>query len=561
MADPHDGPARRVSARGVDLLRDPRLNKGSAFTAEERLAFGLEGLLPHHVSALEEQVTRVIGNLRREPRALDRYSHLRSLQDRNETLFYATLIEHLAELMPIVYTPTVAEAVEQFSHIFTSARGLYVTPDDLDRMDMLLANAGCQDVAIIVCTDNEGILGIGDQGTGGMAIPIGKLALYVAAAGFRPEQCLPVCLDVGTQNPTLLSDPLYLGVNSPRLRGDEYDRLIGAFVAAVRRAMPRAVLQWEDFSRDIAFENLQRYRGELTSFNDDIQGTAAVTVASLMGAARLAERPFADERVCIIGAGGAGVGVAEGIMAALRQAGLDEAEARQRVLLFDSKGLLVDDRADLPDYKRQVAAHADRVKGWPGRSLHEVLAQVRPTALIGLSGHPGGIDREAAELMASFNARPAIFPMSNPTANAEAVPADLLEWTGGRAIVATGSPFEPVEYQGRVVRSSQANNVYVFPGVGLGTYACGASAVSDGMLAAAARRLHELTGEDEYAQGLVLPPVAELRSIAAEVGAAVAAGAAAEGLARTPLPEDGAAELTRRMFVPGYVPYEPGGEA
>lgn len=555
-----------VARRGHALLRDSRLNKGSAFTEDERVAFGLEGLLPHHVSTLEEQVERVMGNLRREPEPLDRYSQLRALQDRNETLFYATLINHLAELMPIVYTPTVAEAVQRFSHIFTTARGLYVTPDDVDRMDMVLANVACDgttcdDIRIIVCTDNEGILGIGDQGTGGMAIPIGKLALYVAAAGFRPEQCLPVCLDVGTENPELLADPLYLGVREPRLRGDDYDRFIGAFVAAVKRAMPHAVLQWEDFSRDIAFENLERYRGELTSFNDDIQGTAAVTVASLMGAARLAGRDFADERVCIVGAGGAGVGVAEGIISALRETGLSDAEARSRLYLFDSKGLLVDDRPGLADYKRQVAVPAARVAGWPDRSLHAVLRQVRPTALIGLSGHPGAIDAEAARLMAEFNHRPAIFPMSNPTANAEAVPADLLEWTDGRAIIATGSPFQPLERNGATYAFSQANNVYVFPGIGLGASICDASAVTDGMLSAAARRLHELTGDDEYARGLVLPPVSELRLIATEIAAAVVRAAVRDGVARSPLPMDPPEALTAHiagvMFVPAYQPYAP----
>ncbi len=547
----------RIEERGGDLLRDPRLNKGTAFTEAERVALGLEGLLPHHVATLEEQVVRVLANFRRKESPLEQYIYLRSLQDRNETLFYAALVDHIEEMMPVVYTPTVAEAVEEFSHIFRSARGLYVTPEDADRMEMLFENAPCDEVGVIVCTDNEGILGIGDQGTGGMAIPIGKLALYVAVGGFRPEQCLPICLDVGTENEALLDDPLYLGVKAPRLRGEAYHEFIGAFVDGVKQHAPQAVLQWEDFSRANAFDNLARYRDEVTSFNDDIQGTAGVTVAALMGAANLAGRDFADDVVCIIGAGGAGVGVALGIIAALQVAGVDAEEARRRVYVVDSKGLVADDRDDLAAYKKVVAFPAGELADWPRRSLHDIIRNARPTALIGLSGHPGAIDAESARLMASVNERPAIFPMSNPTSKAEAVPEDLLRWTDGRAIIATGSPFEPVEYGGRTHAFSQANNVYVFPGVGLGAYTCGASMISDGMFSAAARKLSELVEDDDRERGLVLPPVSDLRQIAAEVGAAVVGSATEEGLARDRLQRYTAADLRADMYTPYYDEYRP----
>lgn len=546
-----------VKLRGAELLHDPRLNKGVAFTREERVALGLEGLLPHQVLTLDEQVELAVENCRRKCTPIEQYIYLRALQDRNETLFFATLMTHLTEMMPIVYTPTVAEAVEEFSHIFRSARGLYITPEDVDRMDMVFDNIACEDVGVIVCTDNEGILGIGDQGTGGMAIPIGKLALYVAVGGFSPEQCLPVCLDVGTENRALLEDPLYLGVKERRLRGADYERFIDAFVQAVARHTPQAVLQWEDFSRDKAFDNLARYRERFTSFNDDLQGTAGVTIAALMGAARLAERPFADEVVCIIGAGGAGVGVAQGLIAAFVAEGHDPQEANRRVYVLDSRGLLVDDRADLPAYKRRVATEAAEVAGWTGRSLHDVIANARPTALVGLSGRPGAMDRQAAEMMARINARPTILPMSNPTANAEAHPADLLRWTDGAAVIATGSPFDPVEHKGRTHCFSQANNVYVFPGVGLGAYACGARVITDSMFAAAARRISELVQDDDRARGLILPPIEDLRAIAAHVAAAVVETALAEGVAERPIEGDVAATLHEGMYTPRYARYVP----
>lgn len=552
----HDRDALYVGLRGSALLHNSRLNKGSAFTEQERLDFGLEGLLPHHVSTLEEQLIAVAENFRTRAAAIDKYIYLRALQDRNETLFFAALAENLAEMMPIVYTPTVAQAVERFSHIFRSTRGLYITPEDVDRMDLVLHNAAIGEAAVIVCTDNEGILGIGDQGTGGMAIPIGKLALYVAVGGFSPEQCLPICLDVGTDNEALLQDPMYLGVRAPRLRGNAYEEFIDAFVQGVKRCAPRAVLQWEDFSRDKAFDNLMRYRDQLPSFNDDIQGTTAVTVAALMGAARAAGRPFTEEVVCIIGAGGAGVGVANGVFVALQADGLTAHQAARQVFIFDRRGLLVEDREDLAEYKRLVATPVEIAAGLPDHSLPGVIEAVRPTALIGLSGTPGAITEQAARLMASCTERPAIFPMSNPTSKAEACPADLLEWTDGRAIIATGSPFDPVTRGGRTYQFSQANNVYIFPGVGLGASVSRARAISPGMIIAAARRLHQLTEPQDYAGGLVLPPVQDLRAIAAEVAAATIAVAVEEQLAPPETMRD-AASLRDSMYVPRYRTYLP----
>ena len=378
---------RRISQRCQEILRDPALNKGSAFTPRERAALGLEGLLPPGVSTLAEQIQRVVENLRAKPEPLEQYIYLRSLQDRNETLFHATLIEHLEELAPIVYTPTVGEAVQRFSHIFRSTRGLYLTPENIDDIDRIFECAVSGEIAIIVCTDNEGILGIGDQGVGGIGIPIGKLALYVAAGGFDPGACLPISLDVGTDNEDLLEDPMYLGLRRRRLGDEEYEQFIEAFVEGVRRNCPGAVLQWEDFSRERAWDNLERYREELPSFNDDIQGTAAVVHAGLLGALRRAERPLPGERFAILGAGASGVGVASAIIAALQAEGLEFQEASARVMVFDSKGLVLTSREELPDYKRRIAHEPGVVREWGldpagDLSLEAVVGAARPGVAI-----------------------------------------------------------------------------------------------------------------------------------------------------------------------------------
>jgi malate dehydrogenase (oxaloacetate-decarboxylating) len=553
---------RRVSKRCQEILRDPALNKGSAFTVEERRALGLEGLLPPGVSTLAEQIQRVIENLRAKPEPIEQYIYLRSLQDRNETLFHATLIEHLEELAPIVYTPTVGEAVERFSHIFRSTRGIYLTPENIGQIDQIFSCAVPDDVGIIVCTDNEGILGLGDQGVGGIGIPIGKLALYVAAGGFDPRACLPVSLDVGTDNDQLLEDPMYLGLRRNRLGDAEYEAFIEAFVQGVKRNCPGAVLQWEDFSRERAWENLERYREELPSFNDDIQGTAAVVHAGLLGALRRAERPLLGERFAILGAGASGVGVATAIIAALQAEGLEFQEATARVLVFDSRGLVLTNRADLPDYKRRIAHEPGVVREWGldptgDLSLETVVDAARIGVMIGLSGHHGALPESVVRSMASEHERPIVFVLSNPSANVDAHPHDVVRWSEGRAIVAVGSPFEPLEHQGFTHRFSQVNNFYAFPGIGAGTRLAGASHVSDGMLLAAAQAIHGALTEDDLAQGLVLPGGTRLRDVGVDVAAAVMQAAAEENLASVGLPADPHAYVEGWQYRARYEPYEP----
>lgn len=534
---------RRISERGNELLQDPALNKGTAFTDEERRALGLLGLLPPGVSTLEQQMARVLENFRREATPLDQYIYLRSLQDRNETLFHAVLIAHLEEMAPVVYTPTVGEAVQRFSHIFRSSRGVYVTPETVGEIDAILANAEARDAGIIVCTDNEGILGIGDQGVGGIGIPIGKLALYVAAGGFNPSACLPVCLDVGTDNPELLADPMYIGIRRPRLEDAEYEAFIAAFVDGVRRNCPCAVLQWEDFSRERAWENLERYREVLPSFNDDIQGTAAVVQAALLGALRLAGRPLAEERIAVVGAGAAGVGVASAIIGALQAEGLSFQEASAQVLVFDRRGLVLTDRADLPGYKRRIAHEPGVVEAWGlnpagDLSLGRVLAAARPGTVIGLSGQPGALAEPMVRELARQHERPVVFLLSNPSDRVDAHPHDVVRWTDGRAIIAVGSPFEPLVHAGRTHRFSQCNNFYVFPGIGAGAHLSRAGTISDGMLLAAAQAVSEALTEEDLAQGLVLPAGPRLREVGALVAARVLGAAHDEGLACAPMPTD-----------------------
>ncbi len=550
-----------VTQRGVALLRNPSLNKGSAFTLAEREQLGLTGLLPPAVSTLEAQMLRVIENFRSETSPLDKYIFLRLLQDRNETLFHAVLMRYMAEMIPIVYTPTVAEAVRRFSHIFRSSRGLYITPDNIHHADEMLGSTPEGEVAVIVVTDNEGILGIGDQGVGGIAIPIGKLALYVAAGGFHPTSCLPISLDVGTGNEQLLNDPLYVGLRKPRLRDDRYEDFIHQFVSAVKRQCPRAILQWEDLSRARAFDTLIRYRDELPSFNDDIQGTAAVVQAALISALHIAGRELTDETICIVGAGAAGVGVAAGLIAALQTLGMSPQEARNHVFTFDSQGLIVADRADLPQYKRQVAVEPEFVREWdytPDRTtLLEVIEHLRPGTLIGLTGRPGAFDQQAVEAMAACQQRPIIFPLSNPSANVEAHPHDIVRWTEGRAIVATGSPFEPLDYEGRLIHFSQVNNVYVFPGIGAGAYLSRARTITDTMFVAAAQAVHKALDQRDLETGRLLPHLGRLRETAAQVAAAVMQTAIAEGIAAPDIPTASARSVTDWQYQPRYHPYVP----
>ncbi|NLO05023.1 MAG: NAD-dependent malic enzyme [candidate division WS1 bacterium] len=556
---------RRVKKRGPDVLRDPTLNKGTAFTLEERRDLGLEGLLPPAVNTLDSQMQRVVNNLRSKPDPLEQYIYLRSLQDRNETLFHATLIEHLEELAPIVYTPTVGEAVRRFSHIFRSSRGLFITPENIDQIDRIFGCAVDEDdeIGIIVCTDNEGILGIGDQGVGGIGIPIGKLALYAAAGGFPPSACLPISLDVGTDNEELLADPVYVGSRRRRLRGEEYKAFIRAFVGGVKRNCPGAVLQWEDFSKERAWDNLERYRDELPSFNDDIQGTAAVVHAGLLGALKRAERPLIGERIAVLGAGASGVGVASAILAALQAEGLSFQEASAQVLVFDRHGLVLTTRPGLQNYKRRIAHEPGVVRDWGmdpmgDLSLESVSRAVRPGIVIGLSGQPGALPETVVRMMADEHERPIVFVLSNPSANVDAHPHDVVRWSDGRAIVSVGSPFEPLEYQGFTHRFSQVNNFYAFPGLGAGAWLSRAKTISDGMLLACARAIHQALTADDLAQGLVLPASARLRVVAADVAAAVMQAAADEGVAGIDPPADPCAHVREWQYTARYQRYEPG---
>jgi malic enzyme len=547
-----------VAGKGSDLLEDSLLNKGSAFTEEERDAFGLRGLLPDHVSGIEDQLARARTQLDSKPDPLQKNIYLSGLQDRNETLFYRFLIENLEETVPLVYTPVVADACRHWSRLYRRARGIFVTPKDRGRIAQLLRARPTREPAVIVVTDNERILGIGDQGAGGMGIPIGKLALYTAGAGIHPANTLPISLDVGTNNEELLHDPLYLGLHEPRLRGDEYWSLIDEFVEAVAEVFPSSLLQWEDFGNKTSFRNLDRYRDRLASFNDDIEGTAATTVAGLLVAMRELGTTWADQRIVIAGAGSGGIGLARTITAAMRAAGLSETEARARMFLVDSKSLVNEDRTDITDVKRAWAVEQDRIADWGvagSPNLHDVVRHVAPTVLIGLSGQGGLFGKEVVRDMADAVERPLIMPMSNPTVCTEVLPADALDWTGGRAIVATGSPFEPVEYDGKTRQIGQANNMYIFPAMGLGALAVRARRVTDGMFLAAAGALADCVDTSVSAKGSLFPPISDVRAVSRTVAVAVGEQAIREGLASGQ--EDVGGLVDDLIWWPDYLPYRP----
>ncbi len=551
---------RPVPYRGRELLKNSLYNRSSAFTPEERERLGLEGLLPPAVSTMQQQSRRAYRNIVRKTDPLERYIGLAALQDRNEHLFYRVLMDHIEELLPIVYTPTVGRACQEFSHIFRNPRGIWIMPGHRGRIDAVLGNAGIEDCRLIVVTDNERILGLGDQGAGGMAIPVGKLALYTAAAGIPPWQTLPVSLDVGTDNAALLEDDLYLGWRARRLRGAEYDSLVAEFVAAVRRRFPRALLQWEDFKKQNAFSLLQRYRRELPSFNDDIQGTGAVVLAALMAAGRVTGRPLADERALILGAGAVGVGIAAMLRSALERAGVSGEALTRAVALVDLPGLLQEgdalDEFQAPfAWPRAVAQAAGLAPPRPRDFIASVRA-LRPSVLIGVSGQRGVFSQDVVREMARHVERPVILPLSNPTSASEAQPGDLLAWTEGRALVATGSPFAPVPLGDRSVRIGQSNNAFIFPGVGLGSLIAGAREVTDEMFVAAARAVAAQVPEAELRDGALFPSTADLRRVTARVAEAVIREAVASGLAATP-PPDVPAAVAAAMWEPVYPPIEP----
>jgi len=553
-------PIRRLlgNRRGYDVVRDPLLNKGSAFTSAERAGLGLAGILPPQSQDMARQARRVYGGICRQPTPLDKYVALMALQDRNEHLFYRVLTDHLEEFLPIVYTPTVGEATHGFSHVFQRARGLWVTAEMRGRVAQALANAvRGREIRLMVVTDNESILGIGDQGAGGIAISIGKLSLYVAAAGIHPATTLPVSLDVGTDNQSLLDDPLYLGMRHPRLRGAEYEALVGEFVDAVKRVCPGALVQWEDFRKDNALAIMNRYRDIVPSFNDDIQGTGAIALAALLGAGRITGRALTDERFVVLGAGAGGLGIARQIRVGLEQAGLTREQATARIAVLDSRGLLVRDNEIRDAYKRELAwSHEDAQRIGLGstdsRSLADVVDAFHPTVLIGASGHAGSFTEPLVRRLASHVERPVIFPLSNPTDNAEARPADLIRWTDGRALVAAGSPFAPVDYDGKRYRIAQGNNAFVFPGLGLGILLCGAQRVTDAMITAAVSGVTACLTDIEAADGQLLPGVNRLRDVARLVAVAVIEQAQRDGVATRAVP-DPIGFVTASMWQPEYV--------
>ena len=554
------GPAPIV-LRGLALMADPVLNKDAAFTEDERDALGLRGLLPPRVVDIDLQVALELEHVRRKQDDLEKYIGLAALQDRNETLFHKVLLDHLEELLPIVYTPTVGRACQQFSHQYRRPRGVWITPDDVDRVPALLRNAAREEIRLIVVTDNERILGLGDQGAGGMGIPVGKLAIYAAAAGVHPGMTLPVSLDVGTDRVELLADPLYAGWRHPRLRGDAYDEVVEAFVAGVREVLPRAVLQWEDFKQHNAIRLLERYRQWVCSFNDDIQGTAAISVAAVLAALRSTGRTLVGTRFVLAGSGAAGTGIARLLRIAMVEAGMSPDDARNAIAMLDSHGLLVQGRPGLEDDKAEGALPRDVVAGLgldPDAllELEAVVAAFSPDVLLGTTGKGGAFTEATIRSMAGACARPIILPMSNPTSSTEARPADILAWTEGRAIVATGSPFPPVELDGRVHRIPQANNAYVFPGMGLAAIVSEARILPESAFLVAARRLADMATPAELAEGALFPPIAELRRVAREIAISVVAHLGDMGVGRRYRPAAIPAAVDAAMWEPAYVRYE-----
>ena len=542
---------------GYDLLNDPLLNKGTAFTDSERDTFGLHGLLPPLVATLDEQVSRRLQAFRQLSTDFERYVFLRGLQDSNEVLFYALLVRHIEELLPVVYTPTVGLGCQAFSHSFWKPRGLFLSIPHQDRIPAILGHPRFDDVEVIVVTDGERVLGLGDQGAGGMGISIGKLSLYTACGGIHPAATLPIFLDVGTDNPDRLTDPLYVGWRHERVRGPAYDDFIDAFISAVSDRWPHVLLQWEDFARDNATRLLERYRDRLCTFNDDVQGTAVVAAGTLMATTNVTGVPLKDQRIAVLGAGGAGTGIVSLLLQAMVEDGLSEAEARSRFYLIDREGLLVEGMSGLLPFQERFAQPRSAVSGWVLEregviGLGDVVRNVRPTVLIGVSGQPGAFSEDIVRAMAASVERPVIFPLSNPNSRAEATPAELMAWTEGRAVVGVGSPVPPLLRDGAPVRVDQTNNSYVFPGIGLAAVATGARRISDGMLMAAARTLAEISPARHDPSANLLPPVTDLREVSWRVARSVAVQARNEGL--TALGDAAAVSgaIQSKMWMPAY---------
>jgi malate dehydrogenase (oxaloacetate-decarboxylating) len=551
----------RTARSGWELLSDPLLNKGTAFTEAERDAFGLHGLLPPHIGTLDEQVSRRITVLRRFADDLERYAFLRELHDNNETLFFALLEQHIEELLPLVYTPTVGAGCQEFSQLFRKPRGLFLSLPHKERLDPILANPRFDRVEAIVVTDGERILGLGDQGAGGMGIPIGKLALYTACGGLHPATTLPVMLDVGTDNRERLADPLYLGWRHERVRGAEYDDFVEAVVAAITRRWPHVLLQWEDFAKGNATRLLDRYRDRLCTFNDDIQGTAAVAAGTLLAAVNVTGVPLAEQRIAVLGAGSAGCGIAGLLLKMMVDAGLPERVAASRFYMIDRDGLLVEGMAAIEPFQRPFLQPLAALAGWAlGHSeqisLDDVVANAKPTALIGVSGQPAAFSETALRAMARHNRRPVIFPLSNPTSRAEATPENIEKWTEGRAVIGTGSPFPPLARNGAAFKVDQTNNSYIFPGIGLGAVAVRARRISDGMLIAAAKALAAASPAASDPDDTLLPPVTALREVAFAVALAIAIQAHQEGLTDGIAIDEIEPAIRAKMWQPRYCRYE-----
>lgn len=535
---------------GVDLLRDPTLNKGTAFTEEERKALGLEGLLPPYVNSLETQVIRVMENFHKKPTDLEKYIHLMSLLDRNETLFYRVVMDRIEEMMPIVYTPTVGRACQEYGHILRKPRGIFISAKDRGRVIDILRNWPNKDVRIVVVTDGERILGLGDLGANGMGIPVGKLCLYTACAGIHPGLCLPVTIDVGTNNEELLNDVLYVGLRQHRLRGEPYDALVEEFIMAVQELYPHVLIQFEDFATPNALRLLNKYRGRVCTFNDDIQGTGAVGLAGLYSALRITGGKLRDQKILFLGAGEAGIGIGNMISSTLVAEGLSEKEARNRCWFVDSQGLVVKSRSDLAEYKLLYAHDYEYL-----RDFLSAVKSLRPTVIIGASGQPKTFTQSVLEAMAIYNQRPIIFAMSNPTSKAECTAEEAYIWTEGRAIFASGSPFAPVMFKGKTYVPGQANNAYVFPGIGLGIIACEAMSVTDEMFSVAAKALANAVSEADLAQGRIYPPLTKIREASAAIATAVAEVAYNQGIARRPKPDDLPTFIKSQMYEPKYRRY------
>ncbi len=536
--------------RGVNLLHDPLRNQGTSFNEKERDLLGLQGLLPPRVLSQDGQVLRILANYALKPNDLEKYIFLIDLEDRNETLFYRVIMENLSLMMPIIYTPTVGKACQQFGHIFRRPRGLFISAKHKGRIAEVLENWPQDDVRVIVVTDGERILGLGDLGAQGMGIPVGKISLYTACGGIQPATTLPITIDVGTDNVRLLNDPLYIGLPQCRMRGEPYDQLIEEFFTSVQARFPNALIQFEDFANVNAFRLLQKYRDRGCVFNDDIQGTAAVALAGLYSAMRITGGRLRDQTFLFQGAGEAGIGIADLIVTAMVAAGLSDEQARRRCWFFDTKGLVVRDRTHLADHKIPYAHPHPRME-----TLEDSIQALRPTGILGVSGTPGSFTRPILEKMSTLNKRPIVFALSNPTSKAECTAEEAYVWSQGRAIFASGSPFEPVVIDGNTLIPGQGNNAYIFPGVGLGAVLSRARHVTSEMFMAAARTLAGEVGQSELSHGQLYPPIDNIRSVSAAIAAAVFQVADTQGLSRKPLPDDPIAYVRRKMYVPKYKRY------